>query len=89
MSINELLKAAEKHRPGKPKKIVTTKWLPIFIKLRQRNCTWSQIYDFLKENGETVQDNRDTFIATASRIFNNYLAKLADKAAERRGEVTV
>lgn len=83
MSIHELLKAAEKYRPGKPKKIVTRKWLPIFIRLRQRNCTWSEIYDFLKESGEQVQDNRDTFIATASRIFNNYLEKLADKAAEK------
>lgn len=76
--IEQLLVESKKLRPGSTN-ISVKKWTPLIVDMRNRNFTWKEIWEFLRDQGETVHANWRTFAAGASRIHSNYLVRLAKR----------
>jgi len=79
--IEQLIAASKKLRPGSTN-ISIKKWTPLIVEMRSRNFTWQEIWQLLRDQGETVHANWRTFAAGGSRIHSNYLARLAKKATK-------
>lgn len=59
-------------------------WLPVVDVLRRKGMSWSAIYDWLKEQGENVQERKGTFISTMSRRYRSWLDRRTKPEASNR-----
>ena len=70
-----LLEKAQRAKRGIPGRVSTEKWLPAVHVLRSKNWSWSEIYNWLKTEGEAVQECEISFISAMSLRYRNWLTK--------------
>lgn len=59
------------------------RWLPAISLLRNNSgWCWSQIYDWLRDEGEPVPENEGEFIATVGPLYEFYLLTRGSRVAE-------
>ncbi len=77
MTAHDLVARARMHNPKAPKKKNCDRWMPAVQVLRAKGMSYLSIWQWLKDEGEDVQDDPSTFISAVSKRYRRHLAKIS------------